>query len=203
MRRGVTPNIGVLLATAVLGAGTAWAAVGGPPTNDTIGCQPDQESCSPSTVIWERAYFNGPTEVVAFTAESSICTGFDYLGRPDIGGSFGCGSVKIPRGQVGEIHTWGYARPIDHKAGQVSNLTGTVVPQAARVVVRYRKANGSSHERTAKVVRISGEMQQRLQLDRPLSMFLLSVRGKVPFPSFSPVVYDADGRRLAKIPGFH
>lgn len=142
-------------------------------------------------MLWERRQFNGPVEYVGFTSKGKVlCAGLDYVRDPKAGAGYGCGRFDVPPDQLTGLVGWSF---LESKKGSVSDTTGLLNPEVARLQLQYR-LRGKRRSVAADVVTIDGKLQKRLELDHPVKVYVASVRGYVR--RWHATARDATGARL-------
>jgi hypothetical protein len=194
--------VAVLLALAsVTSTADAFAAaeIGGPPTNDFNRCYRDLRPCGDPLVIGTGHRFFGSVEIIAMQSRLGLCLEVDVV---DEGGSSTCPGEVRPRDQKAvEMTMSSFA---SGRGESYTELIGPVVPEAAAVRVRYRRA-GNPRAVDAILARVDGELQQRLEEPEPFAIFEAGVRGCLLDKRFRLAALDPAGAVIGRDrvrPGF-
>ena len=80
---------------------------------------------------------------------------------------------------------------------KATQITGGLVPEVARVRVKYRR-NGLPKQKEAAVAQVDGELLEQLQEPRPFGLFELTMRGCIR-SRFRLAAFDAGGEKLDRL----
>lgn len=176
-----------------MGAAQATAAEEPGPTRNAISCKGFQRPCSPSVRLWRRVQFNGLAEYVAYTTHrGKFCSGFDYVKDLRASASWYCNPLRLGS-HAPVITAASYSvKPSDE--GAVSDFSGVLRPDVARLQLSYLDRNDNRITRDAKTVLVDGRLKKRLRLEQPVTLFLSSIQGHVS--RYRVTAFDSSGAVL-------